>query len=188
MKKQVIRVGDRVRIIKSLAVRRVGYPLVWYDLKEQVEADPRTRQAYDLLVGAKDMEPGSFTFKEDSLPAYFVQACAKVQVERLGFGGNERTLHYYPWAPEGQLWSSESAPDMTGQVHTVDGKRVVKTGTRVPARSGVSYSYDGAEDWYESGGLEDMKTHVLLRLQGWEFEECNVELVKRASKPSTIKK
>jgi hypothetical protein len=67
---------------------------------------------------------------------------------------------------------------MTGQVHTVDGKRVVKTGFRVPGRSGVSYSYDGGEYWEESGGLDDLKTHVLLHLQGWEFEECSVELVK----------
>ena len=188
MKKKVIRVGDRVRVIKSLAVRRVGYPLVWYDIKEQVEADPRTRLAYEILMaeaGVKLPVENRDHFqvlkiKEGDFPDYFIQACAKVQVERLGFGGNERTLHYYPWAPEGQLWSSESAPNLSGQIHTVDGKRVVKTGIRVPESSGVSYGYDGPEDWYESGGLDDMKTHVLLRLQGWEFEECNVELVSKA--------
>lgn len=186
MKKQVIRVGDRVRIVNSLAVRRVGYPLVWYDIVEQVKKDPRTRLAYEILTGqCKEPEkvlPGLEKFgllkvKEGDLPPYFVQACAKLRVEQERFGGNERTLHYYPWRLGS--CSFEDAPDLTGQVHTVDSKRVVKTGARVPETVGTSYSYDGPEEWYESGGLENMKTHVLLKLQGWEFEECNVELVKR---------
>jgi hypothetical protein len=92
VKKQVIRVGDRVRIVNSLAVRRVGYPLVWYDIKEQVEADPRTRLAYEILMaeaGAKLPVENCGHFqalkiKEGDLPAYFVQACAKLRVEQLG--------------------------------------------------------------------------------------------------------
>ena len=184
MKKEVIRIGDTVRIINSKAIRRVGYPLVWYDLMREVEEDPLTRQAYNLLVGAKDVEPGLFvlSLKDFELPRYFLQACAKLRVEQQGFGGNTRSLHYYPWPPEGCMWSESSAPNMTGQVHEVQGKRVVKTGIRFPATGG---QHHGGEYWDEPGGLDNEQTHVLLMLSGWEFEQCNVELVKRAPKASS---
>lgn len=193
MKKQVIRIGDTVRVIHSKAIRRVGYPLVWYDLMDEVEADPRTRLAYEMLtteggrsseVAEKaDLKSFLFNVKEDSLPRYFLQACAKLMVERRAFGGNTRSLHYYPLMERGLLQlSGEAAPDMTGQVHEVQGKRVVKTGIRVAPASGVTYGYDGPDYWDEPGGLDDEKTHVLLMLSGWEFEQCSVELVKRRPK------
>lgn len=186
MKKQVIRVGDTVRIVNSLAVRRVGYPLVWYDLLEEVEADPRTRAAYETLTGHDSVIEKREHFpilkvKEGSMPSYFLQACAKLRVEQRNFGGKERTLHYFPWTPEGQIWSGGAAPNMTGFVFSVSSKRVVKTGTRRPEIAGTTRSYDGPEDWVEPGGLDDMKTHVLLTLEGWEIEECNVELVRRGT-------
>lgn len=190
MKKQVIRIGDTVRIINSKAVRRVGYPLVWYDLIHKVEEDPQVRLAYEILTGQGRLSEvqeqadlkGFLNFKEDSLPRYFLQACAKLRVEQRRFGGNTRSLHYYPWLPEGCMWSESSAPNMTGQVHEVHGKRVVKTGLRFPASGGQHH--DG-EYWEESGGLDNEQTHVLLMLSGWEFEQCNVELVRRKPKASS---
>ena len=192
MKKQVIRIGDTVRIVNSKAVRRVGYPLVWFDLMHEVEEDPLTRQAYNLLAGPQETVQGgpfaNITVKDFELPRYFLKACAMLKVEQRRFGGNTRSLHYYTLAPKGECFVTDThAPDMTGEVHEVHSKRVVKTGTRFAPRSGVTHTYDGPDYWDEPGGLDDMQTHVLLMLQGYEFEQCNVELVKRAPKPSTVK-
>lgn len=185
MKKQVIRIGDTVRIVNPLAVRRVGYPLVWYDLVDEVKADPKVRQAYRLLTGKPDpavpVKKFEFLSVEDlELPSYFVKACAMLRVEQRNFGGNERTLHYYRPVPQGECFITDTyTPDMTGYVSEVVGKRVVKTGRRFPPSQGTSDTYYGEEYWDIPGGLDDEKTHVLLTVGGYEYEQCNVELVKR---------
>ncbi len=161
MKKTVIRVGDKVRIINPKFVRRVGYPLVWYDVTdEQLDADERCQK---IAEAAGWPEPSE-------LPRYLQIAVAKLYVEQRAFGGNERTIHYTDDVRIPFLnWECGPAE--------VVGKRVVKTGVRFAARYGVS-SYDG-EPWEEPGGLDDCKTHILLDLgSGYEIEACNVELLR----------
>lgn len=191
MKKQVIRVGDQVQVIKNLIVKRVGYPLVWHEIAEEVEDDLRTLLAYQILKGDGDLNPKElaalcekvdvccFLSQPPNLPRYFVQAAAKLRVESRGFGGKERTIHYWPQPEPGELWvSGRCGPDLLDRVFCVEGKRVAKTGTRFPASGGVDHA---GEYWEEPGGLDNEKTHVLLKLSGgWEIEECNVKLVKRA--------
>lgn len=181
MKREVIRVGDRVRVLRSRFIKRVGYPLVWYEIMDEVRADPKTWQAYCLLEGitSEPKEDGFFYAKldRDKMPRYLIQACAKLEVERRGFGGNERTIHYLP-PPTDELHSWETCPNYDGSVLTVIKKRLAKTGKRFAARGGVCS--DG-EYWDEPGGLDDCKTHVLLTLAvGHEIEQCDVELVRRA--------
>ena len=183
---EVIRTGDTVRVVNSKLVKRVGYPLTWKDLMDEVENDPRVRQAYNLLTDQPEL-PGEFLSLKGppAMPRYFLQACAKLEVLNRGFGGNERSIHYYPtWEDSGDdvLRSTGvyHAPDYTGRQLRVTKKRLAKTGTRFAPSGGVSYGYDGPEDWYEPGGLENEKTHVLLTLEGgYEIERINVELVKR---------
>lgn len=182
MKREVIRIGDSVRVLRSRFIKRVGYPLVWTDIMDDVERDDRTWNAYRLLEGesldAED-QPGLFLARlvRDKMPRYFIQACAKLEVERRGFDGNERTIHYLP-PPSDKLHSWETCPNYDGSVLTVIRKRVAKTGVRFSPCGGLDSQ---GEYWDEPGGLDDCKTHVLLTLGcGHEIEQCDVELVRRA--------
>lgn len=193
MKKQVIRVGDQVQVIKNLIVKRVGYPLVWHEIADDVAKEERTALAWRILYGEgpvmwDEIRPpleGAFSLTHGhnrELPHWFVQAAAKVRVDSRAFGGQERSIHYWPQPEPGEIWiNGRCGPNLLDQVLRVEGKRVAKTGTRFPAKGGVYYTQDGPDYWEESGGLENEKTHVLLMLSGgWEIEECNVMLVKRA--------
>lgn len=62
--------------------------------------------------------------------------------------------------------------DLTGQVQTVYGKRTVRTGKYYPPYTRAGWDY---EPEHEPGGLEDMKTHVLLQTGVGEIETCDVE-------------
>lgn len=182
MKKPVIHIGDTVRIVRSRLIKRVGYPLVWYEVLEQVEKDPKVLEAYRVLTGR------SSTIKEDGsvglfatvtrVPDFFAKAAAKVYVEQHGFGGKERSIHYWPQAAKGDLWSADKAPDLAGFVGKVTAKRLAKTGTRFPASGG---QYGDGEYWDEPGGLDECKTHILLKVDGYEIEACDVELVKKGT-------
>lgn len=180
-KKQVIRIGDRVRVLRSRFVKRVGYPLVWYEIQDEVEKDEKTWQAYCLLQGLspkgkENAWPFEIKHLRDKMPRYLIQACAKLEVERRGFGGKERTIHYWPVerAHEPAAYGTR-VPNYAGRVFSVIGKRVAKTGKRFPSSGGVHH--DG-EYWDEPGGLDDCKTHILLELScGYEIERINVEKI-----------
>ena len=49
MKKHVYREGDKVRIVRSRFVKRVGYALHPHDLRDEMEADPRFKEALKAL-------------------------------------------------------------------------------------------------------------------------------------------
>lgn len=191
VKKHVYRIGDKVRILKPMWIHRVGYPLIWTDLIEEVEADPRTAAAMTAL-GFGGYEPndlgklfGSKAFKFDR---DFIRAVARMRVEQRGFGGKERKLIYEAdiravkkaesegkaKSPYGFVWLEKEPMDYTGFGMEVTGKRVVKTGTYYPPSGGRGY-YPEDDGWYESGGLENPQTHVLLSVGVGEIEACNVE-------------
>lgn len=169
MKRHIYRPGDKVRITVPLFVRRVGYPLVWYEVTdEQLYADPAIGRAL-LAFGLQPARDGGFPLAADDIPRHLQIAFAKEYVLTHSFGGNARTIHYWTGA--------ETLPNVfdtvawgryyrVGTVHTVVGRRHVKTGTRYPA---------GDED---PGGLNDMKVHTLLKFSDTvEIEACNVEPV-----------
>lgn len=172
------RVGDLVRVTRSRVIRRVGYPLVWYELLEEVEKDPRTIKTWEYLHTGKLSPCPALTSGQGLLttacptkiPRYFLKAVAMAKVEERGFGGQVRQIFY----EQDKLL----APDITGRMYRVTGRRHVKTGVRVAASSGVTYTYDGPDYWEEPGGLADLKVHTLLMLDHtYEVEACDVELV-----------
>lgn len=187
MRKKTIKLGSYVKVIESKFVRRVGYPLVWTDIVDEVEKDPRTLQAW-AIISQQSTTTQETPLQGLVLPPYkkikpsseFLKAVAMARVEEMGFGGRERQLIYYKTVNEqaGMFWSSldgKEIADYTGQVFEVIGKRIAKTGTYYPPSSGYS-----DEDWYEPGGLDNMKTHVLLDTSAGLIEDINVEL---AAKP-----
>lgn len=171
-KKHVYRVGDRIRVVNPLWVKRVGYALHWRDLVDEVEKDPRTTKALqELGFNIKFCSAPGFLGLETlaNFPHYFVQAVAKLRVEQRNFGGNIRSIHYDESVPDpvsGLLYPGFSRS--AGTLHWVRGKRVAKTGTR--------YHYFYGEDGDE-GGLQDEKTHIILRTDAGEIEAVNVEPV-----------
>lgn len=186
MKPHIWRPGDKFRVLRPLWVKRVGYPLVWYELMPEVEEDLKVGQAWDVLNGvppraAPQIEPAAALFFIDlsdsptaGVPRYFLQAAAKALVESRAFGGNERRIIY---TEELARYRRDA-----GTIHVVRRKRVVKTGTRFARTGGVYCGSDGPEDWYEPAGLADMKTHILLTSGGGgggggEIEAANVELI-----------
>lgn len=195
MNKKIIRVGDIIRIVTSKIVKRVGYPLVWTDLVEEVEKDPRTEAAWNLLKRPQHLpEPVKLDSAEDhklsflaidkpKLPFDFIAAIAKERVREMGFGGRERQLIYKETraASFSIHADSDKMPDLTGREVIVTGKRIAKTGKYYPPTSGTTGSYWDPEDYCEPGGLEDCKTHILLDTCYGLIEAVNVELVKRAS-------
>lgn len=163
MKQRPIRKGDRVRIIEPKFVDRVGYPLIYGMLMEEVENDPKVREALQILGITQNW--AFDTAKAVDMPHYLHVAIAKLRVEQRRFGGRQRTIHY---EEEPRLYAK-------GVTSFVLNRRVVKTGTYYPASPGGS---NAEYDWEpEPGGLADCKTHVLLTTIHGEIEACNVELV-----------
>jgi hypothetical protein len=189
-KPPIIRVGDRVKVINNKFIKRIGYPLIWTDIADEVRDDPRTLEAYYVLVGipkASLAKAALFSSKlSDDIPFDLVRAVARMRVEEMAFGGNERQIHYKITCPKksGLWWNTEDeVADYTGQILEVTSKRLAKTGTRFPSASGRS-SYDD-EAWYEPGGLEHCKTHIILGTDAGEIESINVELVSKVKRKAS---
>lgn len=154
MKPHIFHVGQRVRVLRPRWIARIGYPLIWSDLMDEVENSPNTLASYQKMTGAVVRKT----------PYFWRIACAKALVEARGFGGNERKIIYDPGVYP------------AGEICTVTSRRLAKTGLRYPSRGGVDYS---GEYWEEPGGLENCKTHIILTLDGWRsIEACDVEFVK----------
>lgn len=160
----IIREGDTVRIVNPRWIKRVGYPLHW----REIDAEEKAR----AMLKAADMP-----FRD--IPRYFLQAVAKLEVERQGFGGNERSIHYCKFAEEGEsLWAVISDDEVPH--HGYVGREVVVTGKRV-AYTGVRFPAYGCDEDYEPGGLDKRKAHVILKTIYGEIEACDVELIKEES-------
>lgn len=180
MRKHVYRAGDEVRILRSHFIRRVGYPLHYKELACEARDLVEEKVLWEVL--------GLKRYNKD-----LVYAVAKLLVEERGFGGNERSIHYFNVVeprPSSSLTDFASLAveedpyqidnhmtDQTGSTTVVQSKYVVRTGTRVP---GSGYSTDYGWEW-EDGYLDKVKSHVILRTDLGDIEVCDVELVRPAS-------
>lgn len=155
--KHVYRIGDRVRIVNPKFVLRVGYPQTAGDLFKGFRDHPKLHEAA-VLLGIIP-ERGELPHR---VANEFASGAALAANRYQGFGGKQRSIHYY---------AEPTAESYTSEIYR---KRVVQTGTYYPPAGGGG----GWDDyWYEPGGLDDRKTHVLLLVDGGEIEACNVEPV-----------
>lgn len=181
--KSMIPIGSKICIINPLRVIRVGYPLSMDDAIAHVKLNMSDAIKSMLTqVGLyKNIEDKVLKFQiyqewppidKVGRKTYneIVKALAYEYLHQTGFGGKERTIHVKEYL------------DYQGKILTVANKKVVKTGTYYPPGG-------DAEDWYP-GGLDNCKTHVLLKLWDWNFycksnnlydeafwiESCNVKL------------
>lgn len=164
-KPHVYRPGDRVRVVNPRWIRRVGYPIVWTEIEQEVRDMRRTQEAWATFIGMPLTFTCTLTVSDE-----FARACAMHVVEERGFGGNTRSIYYEDPIDDQQLGLRDAYYGFArnrGQVLEVYSKRIVHTGIRVPAW--------GDGDDYVDGYLDERKTHVLLRTAAGEIEACDVE-------------
>ena len=147
MKKIVFRKDDYIRIKNPIIVERVGYPLNIQKVKDEHFSIEEKQKIEEFLRFFKVTSSDIFEVKPEKTRLSIVHALAMNKIQQLRWGGNARSLH---------LITDESLRDK--EVYVVE-KKMVKTGIRF-APSGY-YDYDGEYN-FEPGGLDNMKTHVLL--------------------------
>jgi len=154
-----IKPGDKVRVVRSRFIKRVGYPLVFTDLRAEFDEHPKLEEALRLLGVMGENSRCVGHAKRDA-----VEGLAKAAVRFRGWGGRERRIHYL-----------EGSGDYTGREAEVMSKRVRQTGDYFPPWSGQTY--EGEYD-YEPGGLSNMKAHVILTTDLGDIEACDVEVIR----------
>ncbi len=148
----VIRVGDIVKIITPDIFVRCGYP---FDQRAATEhLIDHYRADIDALIDKVDPNP---KYANRYVPeADYRALCgrlARIVAQRDGFGGNERTIY------------TERDERLTGLRCSVMGKKIHKTGRRVPP---------GGEYYDEPGYLADEKTHIVLTVSPvvvWYYDQ-----------------
>lgn len=171
MAKTTIKVGDTVRVVRSRIIKRVGYPLVFTDLRKEFNEHPRLEEALRLLGVMGDSNACAGFARRDA-----VDGLAKAAVRFRGWGGRERRIHYFKTETPGEnhLLDADTIADCTGREVEVLAKKTRMTGDYYPPWSGRSY--EGEYD-LEPGGLANMKAHVILTTSIGDIEACDVEPV-----------
>lgn len=184
--KNIIRVGDIVRITNPNFFVRCGYALDFNsacELVEERDAD-KIEQCLRILLDlptedkreffAVEMAHSKFKKHERSLQNDIIRAMAYHEVGLQYKTGNERKIY------------TQELPLLKDKRYQVYEKKCVKTGKYYPPSGGYD-SYSGEYD-YESGGLYEEKTHIILSLNEYMgfyqintgllmIEACNVEKV-----------
>lgn len=187
MKKHVYRKGDRVRILSPFVVDRVGYPKSVYDYYKEEDKDGSLYLAQLLLEGvdpktAFERWQSAGLFGYGKVNGKVRHLAAYLSAKADGFGGRERSIHYklMGWWEGAAFSNSDICLELDPSSFVpyeseVIGKRVIKTGTYYPPYVPTSY---WPEDDYEPGGLEDVKTHVIITTtEGYEHHTKDIEPV-----------
>lgn len=178
-KKDIIRVGDRVKILRPLFIYRWGYDNNLSDVTDEVLKKYKP-QMEKFLQEISDAEGSCSTLRTlNDLPINFFNRVASAVgyflVGKRMRDGAVRKLFYIPDEDKGPLhWLNYDFP--AGSIKEVREIKIVKTGRYFSSCS--SQNYEGEYDW-EPGGLSDEKTHKLLRVgytDNW-IEATNVEKV-----------
>jgi hypothetical protein len=163
MKKDIIRVGDKVRVVTPRVFVRCGYPktipeeakIVAQEFRQEIDA---------LLVKTEVMSSGCSTIHLHAHQSIWPQRafdkiCAEIAHARLrrnGFGGRNREIY------------DEEDPSLEGEVFVVHQVRFVKTGIY---NSGRFSHCDYYED-YEPPYLSNQETHKILGLDAPNGLSC----------------
>ena len=149
-RKNVIRVGDKVKIINPEIFIRVGYPLTTEMIKESHITEEQ-RQLMDKLLATTGNHK-YILYGDNINPEYdkLEHVFSTIVLKSKGFGGNERSVH------------TETKPEYKDRIGTVISKRYVKVGTYNSATSHQGYYDDYPE--YEPAYLENEKTVIIYNV------------------------
>lgn len=140
MKKEIIRIGDRVRIVIPKFVVRVGYPFGLEYAENNLVSDEEKEKIRRLLGYVDGVKFGEVT-KTKSYRKILHEVCLN-KLKQVGFGGNARRIHI------------EEISSLKDTIFQVSDKRVVKTGDYMAARHW--------DDDYAPAYLSNCRAHVLL--------------------------
>ena len=145
--KDIIRKGDKIRIIKPYFFIRCGYPKS-NDTETNTVIEKYEKQIKEMVY---DQTTPSSVFNTQHIDRHLLTKIAKeIAYARLrinGFGGAERTIH------------TKHLEELKDKEYTVGEIKYHKTGTYSPP----SHSGDYYEE-YEPATLENAKTHKILSL------------------------
>lgn len=141
-KRNVIRVGDRVRIVNPEKFIRCGYPFDVAAERDRI----MSRHAHALHTLVNVIDPNPAPDMVHAVPGLIdvAHALAKVAAARHHQGGNERTIH------------TERDESLLQWEWSVVSKKYVRSGVYSHGRS------YGEE--YEGPSLDNGRTHVILEL------------------------
>lgn len=147
-RKDVIRVGDRVKIINPTEFIRCGYPLTTDIIIENHITPEQKELMWKLLAtaGYKQLYP-LFTNATDYEYSKLERTFATILLKSKGWGGKERKIY------------TQYVDKYLNKIGIVHSKKCVKTGTYSPSRSSQGY-YDSYPE-YEPAYLENEKTVII---------------------------
>lgn len=144
----IIRTGDKVLVLDSRKVIRVGYP------KTPEDYVPRAKELLDPVLAKelRNMSPDHLAWIK------VIRQMAYALAKSDGFGGPDRTVHLT--APD---------PDLVGCLATVGEVRMHQVGRYYPPRQSGGY-YEGDYD-YEPGGLGGPNAGSVRVVELYRFEK-----------------
>lgn len=167
LKKHIYRPGDEVWIIKPVFFLRCGYPLTFNMLRHEYSYHRKIPELL-ALVGLGDDLHGR---ERERLGAVLAQ----VAVRQRDFGGPERRIY------------TNTLPGYQDEIVKVKGKLTVRTGDYYKPRSRMTTFKAGPlkrkKNQYRNndltipnprGGLDNAKTHVILKTSAGWIEARNV--------------
>lgn len=167
MKKDIIRVGDWVKVVNPQEFIRCGYPLSFQDEKTEVY-EKYSKKVEEFLhneigLGVKLFGDLKSLTEVDAAVDKICGAIAYETLKRKGFGGRSR-----------QIYTKENK-NILGKEGCVSRIKFHKTGEYYSPSGGGEYDY-------ESGGLRNEKTHKILEVNVFfdtvfKIEAVNVEKV-----------
>lgn len=153
LKKNVIRVNDRVKIINPEVFVRCGYPWSKEYVKENVITKEQRVIIRNLLypnlkrpITIDDVFGQDETVEELKM----IDILAYVILMENGYGGRERTVH------------TKLREELRGKTGVICDRKVVKTGCYFPGSSHQGY-FDAYPE-YEPAYLTNEKSHVILQI------------------------
>ena len=147
--KNIIRIGDKVEIIKPDTFIRCGYPMTTQDIIEKHITEEQ-KNLMSQLMGSMGYAKNYMSLNGDSNFDNLQYVVARLILKAKGWGGRERTVH------------TKNEPEFLNCIGIVNSKKYVKTG-----KYHDSSCYQGWEDdypEYEPAYLENEKTVIIYNI------------------------
>lgn len=165
-KKNIIKVGDWVKIINPEFFVRCGYPLCLADTREEM-TEQHGKEVDDFICKILKFESkadilfNSSSYKREACRFKIIDALSRFDIYLKGFGGRERKIY------------TKHIPDHQGKIYRVFEKSFKVSGVYVPGFSHTGYN--GEYD-YEPAYLDRPKRHNLLHLSSYTVENWTLSI------------